>query len=172
MTITSTANALQAINQAVSGVNAAGAPTFANYTTLIGTDGKLKDSLLPAVMSWAERFTPQTYGVGSDGDTEYESLTDWGVWVFAARDHQSNFIAGMTAAMTLAQEFIETYMDMATYLYPDGQMILVAGQPTVYVNRVGTVAGEFANQELKTTFAGIVYHGFKLSLQTKEEGTL
>jgi hypothetical protein len=167
MTITSTANALQTINQAVSGVNAAGAPTFANYTTLIGTDGKLKDILLPAVMSWPEntRLIPL-------GDDEYEMLTDWGVWVYAARDHQNNFIAGMTTAMTLAQSFMTKYLDKDSYAVTDGQFILASGPPVIYVNRAANVEQLFANQELKVTFAGIVYHGFKMTIQTKEEGTL
>lgn len=178
MTIAATANALQAIAQAVSGINAAGAPAFASYTTLVNTKGQLKDDpdvagyVLPAVMSWPEQTRLVIYGDNADGTAEYELFVDWGMWVYAARDHQTNTIAGMSTAMTLAQSFIEKLANPASYTVTDGQMILIAGPPTVYVNREQDLTQLFANLETKITYAGIVYHGFKMVLQTKEEGSI
>lgn len=172
MTIAATANALQALAQTVSGVNASGAPTFANYTTLISADGILKDSLLPLVMSWPEATRLVSYGDNADGAAEYELFTDWGVYVYAAREHQNNLIAGTSTAITLAQAFVEKLTNPSSYTVTDGQFILIAGPPTVTVNRVEPITQLFANTETAIAFAGIRYHGFKLGLQTKGEGSL
>lgn len=167
MTIASTADLLQAINRTVTGISTGGAPAFASYTTLTNADGVLKDSLLPLAISWAEKTEMQVIG-----NTEYELYTDWGIYVYAARKQQANMVAGTTTSMTLAQNFMSKYLDKDSYSVTDAQFILAAGPPTIYVNRTAPITHLFSSLETNIIYSGIEYHGFKLGVQTKEEGTL